>query len=259
MKLYLDKYYTPIDLAIELIEQTLDFVGRDNIDTIIEPSAGNGSFSNYLFDNYSDKYKVLAYDMEPEENIIIKQDFLKLDLEYNDRCLIIGNPPFGERNNLARQFYKKSCTISKYIAFILTISQLNNTDSLYEFNLIKSMDLNVLNYSKINIHCCFNIYLYPKQGVNKKNKIINNYIKIYREDYYNYNNVDYDFAICRRGKIGKLRENNLNTQTYKIYCINRNEFEFIKNKILNYDWTKYKIHQSAPSLSKNDLYRILNN
>jgi len=66
MKLYLDKYYTPVDLAIKLVEQTLDFIGRDNINTIIEPSAGNGSFSNYLFDKYSSKYKILAYDIEPE-------------------------------------------------------------------------------------------------------------------------------------------------------------------------------------------------
>ena len=97
MKINLDKYYTDTKLAEGLIEDTLNFIGKDKINTIIEPSAGNGSFSNYLYDNYSNSYKILAYDIEPENDTIIKQDYLKLNLLYNDKCLIIGNPPLKSK------------------------------------------------------------------------------------------------------------------------------------------------------------------
>ena len=42
--------------------------------------------------------------------------------------IVTGKPPFGDRNNLARSFYKKATEICDAIAFILPIRQLNNTD-----------------------------------------------------------------------------------------------------------------------------------
>ena len=44
-KISLDKYYTPQDLAKSCIERVYDIIGKDNIKQVIEPSAGNGSFS----------------------------------------------------------------------------------------------------------------------------------------------------------------------------------------------------------------------
>ena len=190
-KIVLDKYYTPSNIAIELIEQTLNFIGRDNIDTIIEPSAGNGAFSNYLFDTYSHKYKILAFDIQPEEDRIIEQDFLKLNLQYNDKCLIIENPPFGVCNVDILHFFNKSITLGKYIAFILPISQLNNTNSIYKYNLTYSKCLGILNYSDRNLHCCFNVYEQPQSGI--LNKKISNKIEgidiIYKRDGKQWDNV----------------------------------------------------------------------
>ena len=88
MKIKDDKYYTPPDLARNLIVKTIRFIGAKNITDIVEPSAGNGSFSKW-FKNCR------AYDIEPEADGIIKQDFLTLDLPYQKGRLIIGNPPFG--------------------------------------------------------------------------------------------------------------------------------------------------------------------
>ena len=45
-KIINDKYYTPIELAKYCIDKTYKIIGRENITDIIEPSAGNGSFSN---------------------------------------------------------------------------------------------------------------------------------------------------------------------------------------------------------------------
>jgi predicted RNA methylase len=173
MKIELDKYYTPIEKSIELIEFTLDFIGRNKIDTIIEPSAGNGSFSNYLFDKYSDVYKIYAFDIKPEEERIKEQDFLKLsNFRYNDKCLIIGNPPFGKSNNLVTAFINKSIKLSKYVAFIIPISYLTD----YKYNSIYGEDLNVMKYSDRDVHCCFKIY--DKQSINQS-IIIKKYLKYF--------------------------------------------------------------------------------
>ena len=44
-----DKYYTPVELSKYCIDKTFEIIGEDNITDIIEPSAGDGSFSNQLF------------------------------------------------------------------------------------------------------------------------------------------------------------------------------------------------------------------
>jgi predicted RNA methylase len=67
-KINLDKYYTPVELAKYCIDKTYEIIGKENITEIIEPSAGNGSFSLQI-------PNCIAYDIEPEHESIIKQDF----------------------------------------------------------------------------------------------------------------------------------------------------------------------------------------
>ena len=99
----LDKFYTPKETARQCIE--LFFETFTDTTEIIEPSAGNGNFSLQI-------PNCIAYDLEPEHESIIRQDFLKLDLPYKKGRAFIGNPPFGDRNNLARSFYIKSIKTS---------------------------------------------------------------------------------------------------------------------------------------------------
>ena len=42
-----------------------------------------------------------------------------------------------------------------------------------EFDLIESVDLGILEYSGMKVHCCFNIYIRPKNGINKKPNLKN--------------------------------------------------------------------------------------
>ena len=247
----LDKFYTPKQVA----KYCIDTFWRTCFDVteIIEPSAGNGAFSLQI-------PNCIAYDLEPEHESIIRQDFLKLDLPYKYGRLIIGNPPFGDRNNLARSFYKKATELCDAIAFILPISQLNNSDSLYEFDLIKSVDLGVLEYSGMKIHCCFNIYTRPKNGLNSKPNLKIGWIKVYRDDQDGYENINADLCIFRRGaSAGKEKFTDTHTHTYKILVDDKSKVEYVKDKILNFDWSSFKKHQSAPSLSKNDIYRLFTN
>lgn len=155
-KIQNDKYYTPIDTANHCWNKVLEIIGEENISEIIEPSVGNGSFLHYplLTPHF-------AFDIEPECTSSITQiqtgDYLNQEISYLYGRLIIGNPPYGRCLNMAQKFYKKSVEIADYIAFILPISQLNNTRSMYEFDLIYSEDLGVQHFSDRDLHCCFNI------------------------------------------------------------------------------------------------------
>lgn len=245
----LDKFYTPQETVTKCIN--LFWNTFFDVTEIIEPSAGNGSFSLQI-------PNCIAYDIEPEHESIIKQDFLKLNLSYKKGRAIIGNPPFGDRNNLARSFYKKACEISDMIGFILPISQLDNEDSLYLFDLVKSIDLGVLEYSGMRVHCCFNLYHRPKNAkLNSKPKLSSDLFTIHRDDQQGFDSIDFDLCIFRRGaSSGKEKFKDLHTQTYKIVVYDKSRVDFVRNVILNFDWQNYKKHQSAPSLSKNDVYRI---
>ena len=159
-KLHLDKYYTSHETAqhcIDVARKILKDEQVTEVTEVIEPSAGSGVFSKKI-------KNCIAYDLEPEDNSVIQQDFLTLELNYKQGRLFIGNPPFGSRNNLAMQFCNKCFEYGDYVAFILPISQLNNTQSIYKFDLIHSENLGKIKYSDKMIHCCFNIYKRPISG-----------------------------------------------------------------------------------------------
>lgn len=162
----IDKYYTK-DTIVELCMKNFkENIQLNENDLIIEPSAGNGSFvkkikeitKNYLF-----------YDLEPENNEIIKQDYLLYN--YNtiktkfEKIHIIGNPPFGRQSSLAIKFIKKSCEFCDSISFILPKSF--KKDSLKKkfplnFHLIYEVDLPdksfLVDGVEHNVPCVFQIW-----------------------------------------------------------------------------------------------------
>ena len=223
MKIINDKYYTDINIAKYCIEKTIETIGEENITSIIEPSAGNGSFSIQM--------ECVAYDILPEHYSIIKQDYLQLDIPYQKGRLIIGNPPFGSRMNLVQKFYKKSIEIGDYIAFILPISQLNNSSSLYDYDLIYSEDLGKTKFSDRDLHCCFNIYARPITGLNKKSNNKLKDIAIIRQDSKGYDDFDSDIRMCYwgNGSAGKiLKEGEKYSGEYKIKVTNKK----LKSKVI---------------------------
>lgn len=201
-KIQNDKYYTSPELAKYCVEKTKEIIGENNITEYIEPSAGSGVFLDYLDKPY------LAYDIEPEDNKIVKADWLSVDLDYKKGRCVIGNPPFGNKNTLSVKFFKKAVNICDYIAFILPISQLNNNQQMFEFDLMHSKDLGLRHYSDRDLHCCFNIYKRPINGLNKKNsyKLKDVVIKENRRTGQQIDNSNYDIGICSFGAgcIGKI-------------------------------------------------------
>ena len=256
MKIENDKYYTNNDLAKYCIGKAYEIIGKENISQVIEPSAGNGSFSNQISD-------CIAYDIQPEHENIIKQDYLTLDKDYKKGSLIIGNPPYGTRNTLSVQFYKKSIKIGDYIAFILPISQLNNNQQMYEFDLIYSEDLKKQIYSDKKIHCCFNIYKRNSNGLNKKpnNKLKDIMIKEYRRGGQTIpNDFEYDVRICSWGNpVGKqvdYAEQYSTEFCIKIY--NEKYKEDVLNLLKNTVWEKiYLTVTHAGKLNQWQVYKYI--
>lgn len=247
-KIELDKYYTPKDIAKYCVEKTKEVIGLDNITEWLEPSAGNGSFLDYLDDNY------IAYDIAPEDNRVLEQDYLSLDLDYKKGRCIVGNPPFGVHNYTAVKFFKKSIQLGDYIAFILPISQLNNNMYMYEFDMIHSEDLGVNKYSNIDIHCCFNIYKRPSKGLNKKPNydLKDVVLKTVNRGKSRNDKVpnEYDFSISGFGaSMGKMceYENQYCQQIY--FTIHNNKIKKeILNLIINTNWKDVCKSTSSPKL-----------
>ena len=248
-----DKYYTPKKIAKYCIEQAIEAIGKENISEVIEPSAGNGSFSTQI--------ECMAYDIEPEHESVMQQDYLELDMGYKPKRLIIGNPPFGSRMNLAQKFFKKSVEIADYVAFILPISQLNNTNSLYEFDLIHSEDLGKQTYTDRELHCCFNIYKRPKDGkLNKKKRVKLKDITIVRQDSKKYSKVeDYDVRMCYWGEsAGRLlNEEESYAAEYKIIIHNHHLKEKIINTLKSVNWREELNFIAMPKIQQFHIHKTL--
>lgn len=259
-KLILDKYYTPKEIVNKCLELFFNTIDINDVSEIIEPSAGNGAFSDELI-----KYNkpTMFLDIEPEKENITKMDYLDLNLPYLKGRAIIGNPPFGNKLGLALKFYNKSVEISDYIGFILPISQLNNTNSMYKFNLIKSVDLGVVNFSDRKVHCCFNIYQRPENKLNKRKQIKLKDITIVRQDSKKYKDIsDFDIRMCYWGNssAGKILNDNENySAEYKIIIHNKDLKNEIIEALKNVDWKKELNTTAMLRIKQNELITFLKN
>lgn len=144
---------------------------------------------------------------------------------------------------MAQKFFKKSVEIADTIAFILPISQLNNTRSMYEFDLVYSEDLGVKHYTDRDLHCCFNIYRRPESGeLHSKPVAKLKNITIYRQDSKGYNEKNFDIRMCYwgDGSAGKiLSENEHYSAEYKIKINNDELREDIIRVLTTFDWKEY--------------------
>ncbi len=112
----LDQYFTNKDLAKELFIKISLMISKyeQNIDDYswLEPSVGEGCFYDLLPED-----KRIGIDIAPLRNDIIKSDYLKFNLP-NEKLIIIGNPPFGNRGVMALNFINHSQK-AEYVCFIL--------------------------------------------------------------------------------------------------------------------------------------------
>lgn len=194
----LDKFYTNVETSTKYINKISNFYDWKTFDFIIEPSAGAGSF---LF-NIPSKNKI-GIDIEPEHDIIKKQDFFTyLPPICKKNILTIGNPPFGKVSSLAIKFFNHAAKFSNVIAFIVPRSfrknaiqnRLNNDFHLiYDDTIpIKPCCFN----PEMNAKCCFQIW----ERKNIKRNIIKTSLIHKDWDFINYKDIEKaDFAIRAYG------------------------------------------------------------
>lgn len=258
-KLNLDQYYTSEEDMNYCVNKTLDILQENGytVSEFLEPSAGNGVFSNYLA---TSGLNVIAIDIEPKSEDIIQADYLTYDIKYKKDRLIIGNPPFGSKLSLATKFYNKSVEIGDYISFILPISQLNNTNSMYKFNLLYSEDLGELTFSgNRKVHCCLNIYVRPKNGLNKRRTSKLKDLEIVRNDSKKYKDFDFDIRLCGWGaSAGRiLSEGEIYSAEYKIKIHNDDLREKIIDVLTNADWSRELNSTTAPKIQQFHIINLL--
>ena len=110
----IDKFYTKPEVVVKCLKEFKKVKIDNSVDLVIEPSAGNGSFTSQLVE-----YNSMSYDIKPEGKGIIEQDFLKLNITdgFNIPLHFIGNPPFGRQSSLAKKFIKHICNCDKTKSF----------------------------------------------------------------------------------------------------------------------------------------------
>ena len=187
----IDKYYTKndvVDLCLTFVKKYIK-IGVN--DLIIEPSAGNGSFIDGI-KTLTNNFKF--YDIEPEHQDIIKQDYLLFDynnfIDNYNKIHIIGNPPFGRQSSIAIKFIKKSCEYCDSISFILPKSFKKDSLQKYfplNFHMLFEIDLPnksfLVNDSEYNVEAVFQIW--QKKNINRvvKDKLQpHNFIFVKKDD-----------------------------------------------------------------------------
>jgi hypothetical protein len=159
----IDKFYTKPNIGELCIKYIKQHIHVNNTDLIIEPSAGNGSFIPFIKQITQNH---IFYDLEPEQDEIIKQDYLLCNIKNEmNKIHVVGNPPFGRQSSMAIKFIKKSCEFCDTISFILPKSF--KKDSLKKtfpsnFHLIFEIDLPenafLVNNAEYNVNTIFQIW-----------------------------------------------------------------------------------------------------
>ena len=118
-----DQFYTKKSIAKDCFSFFIENIKRllnKNPDDLffIEPSAGEGSFFDELPVD-----KRMGIDIKPKHPRIILRDFLTWNYKpfFHKRqdTVVIGNPPFGKRAQMAIQFFNRAAVVADIIAFIL--------------------------------------------------------------------------------------------------------------------------------------------
>jgi len=252
----LDKFYTKPEIAKYCFDLLINTVSVAPEDIFLEPSAGCGNFLTCLKD-----YKFEAYDIEPEGEHIIKQDFLQLEPEYKN-YIVIGNPPFGKRSKLAVDFVNHAATMAKVIGFIIPNTFLKWSVQKHinkNWKLILSQPLQpdafTFDGKSFNANCVFQIWVREDQPGEDQRLKCSPSITCEDFDCWQYNATqeakkyvyeDWDFAFWRQGynnynqyftKKDKEKVidivNNTNKQMFFVKCHNQESKEIISSMDLN--------------------------
>lgn len=270
----LDQFYTDKSVAEKCMIRLKELLGS-NLDKklFIEPSAGTGSFINAINKVFPER-EIVAYDIDPKMDDIIKLDYLKLDTSNYKNIITIGNPPFGKRSKLALDFINKSMEYSDVVAFILPVQfnkwgtqrKINDKFKLIENTLLDPESF-IFNGNLYSVRSTFQVW--TKIETDHKDLRLKSAPPISHKDFkmWQYNNTpqalkyfdyDWDFAVPRQGY------KDYNKRLYKKdELIKSTQYVFFKaknkkvlNRLLKINFEELSIlNTSTPGFGKADIVR----
>ena len=254
----LDKYYTSKD-TVNTIMTYISHIKSN--DLVIEPSAGNGAFINPI----KEKYKYYMFiDIYPENDDIIKEDFLEFDFDKlpNKNIHFIGNPPFGKQSKTAIKFIKKCCKIAKSISFILPKSFKKESRHVHfplNYHLHKQVDLDrdcfLVNDKPYDVPCVFQIWIKKDYNRSVPNKPTPIHFKFVKKD----ENPDISFRRVggTAGTIDKdYKSKSVQSHYFIKFLIPFNDIIFNKLKDVHFEESNDTV--AAKSISKSELINAYN-
>jgi predicted RNA methylase len=251
----IDKFYTNVNYANKCIMTIKTHLEINYQDLIIEPSAGNGSFILGIKELTCNN---LFYDIDPENNEILKQDYLLLDLhQFKDKMIhVIGNPPFGRQSSTAIKFIKKSAEFANSISFILPKSfKKESMKSKFplEFHLIFEEDVPsysfLVNEKEYDVPCVLQIWKkYDEKRLQqiKQVPVGFEFVKIFETP---------DISFRRVGVYAGKIDIGVNKSEQSHYFIKFTNNKSIEENLLNLKKIKFKDNNTVgpKSISKQEL------
>ena len=117
----LERFYTRNITAEYIVDKLKNKPWFRSATEFLEPCAGEGVWLDTLRSRQPHTPRI-AYDLDPRHRNVKKADYLKLNLGYKKGRVAIGNPPFGRRGKMAKQFINKLADECDYIVFLLPLS-----------------------------------------------------------------------------------------------------------------------------------------
>ena len=239
-KVDIEKFYTKPEIA----KLCLEHLDLNKYDRIIEPSAGNGSFSS-LVPNCE------AYDLAPENENIKQQDFFNFSAKRGN-ILVFGNPPFGRQSSLAIKFINHAATFAKTVAFILPKSfskesMINKLNKNLHCVSIIELPKNAFFYEKkdFDVPCNFYIFEYLEKERERPKKYITNDFEFVKKE-------EADYSIRRVGfYAGKVEGLDVSKESHYFIKDKNDAISILKN--LKYDSALNTV--GSRSISKNEIIK----
>ena len=161
-----EQFYTPKDLALELVARAEKTLGPLTGKTVLEPAGGTGSFIEAVM--AAGAKKVISFDIEPLHPEVSKGSFLDQTID-EAAVITISNPPFGRNNALSVPFFNHAAGFSEAICFIVPRSWrkwsvTNRLDMNFEMALDVDLDIDYVDANgelistKSRLATCFQVW-----------------------------------------------------------------------------------------------------
>lgn len=109
----LDQFYTKPEVARHCFDKFVEVIAPDKECAWIEPSAGAGAFFSLMPHD-----RRIGLDLAPAYDGVQEADY-RLYRPPPGRYVALGNPPFGYKCDLAKEFIRKTAMFSQAIGFIV--------------------------------------------------------------------------------------------------------------------------------------------